>query len=440
MADTGSTDGSRAIAERYADVVFDFPWVNDFSAARNAVLERCTGRWTLTLDCDEWLDGAPEELISFLREARSERYDFADVIQRNYIDAPLTHYNDVLIARMMRMDAKPRYIGAIHELPEGAQGGSDALLTKTVLHHDGYVMLNNGSDEGEAKRRRNVELLRKELQRNPDDLRRLLQFVESGDREPDRDEMLRRAIALVKKKVSGWDSYGAPLLSYAVQLAYQNELPERDAWANDAQALFPDSYFTRIDAGFIIAACRFERQDFAGAARACEAYLQSRRDYARDEKGCLKTAVSSLQRDDDGNERDMLVVLARSYVRLGQAEKALSLLGNWKWEETDARCVRNYLVALQDIQSCSSLDVTPALLACRDGIRRPLPDEERARERMAVFNEFCTVPDEEPPSEELRQLAERIRAILARFPADDPAVVELKNSPQYQKVAYLIEE
>ena len=44
---------SRNIAARHADVLFDFPWVNDFSAARNAVLDRCTGKWTLTVDADE---------------------------------------------------------------------------------------------------------------------------------------------------------------------------------------------------------------------------------------------------------------------------------------------------------------------------------------------------------------------------------------------------
>lgn len=33
MADTGSTDGSRAVAARYADILFDFPWVDDFAAA-----------------------------------------------------------------------------------------------------------------------------------------------------------------------------------------------------------------------------------------------------------------------------------------------------------------------------------------------------------------------------------------------------------------------
>ena len=43
MADTGSDDGSREIAEKYADILFDFPWINDFSAARNAVMDRSAG-------------------------------------------------------------------------------------------------------------------------------------------------------------------------------------------------------------------------------------------------------------------------------------------------------------------------------------------------------------------------------------------------------------
>ena len=56
MADTGSEDGSRAVAEQYADILFDFPWINDFSAARNAVMDRCSGAWYMSIDCDEWLD------------------------------------------------------------------------------------------------------------------------------------------------------------------------------------------------------------------------------------------------------------------------------------------------------------------------------------------------------------------------------------------------
>ena len=39
MVDTGSEDGSREIAERYADTLVDFPWINDFAAARNEAMD-----------------------------------------------------------------------------------------------------------------------------------------------------------------------------------------------------------------------------------------------------------------------------------------------------------------------------------------------------------------------------------------------------------------
>ena len=43
-------------------------------------------------------------------------------------------------------------------------------------------------------------------------------------------------------------------------------------------------------------------------------------------------------------------------------------------------------------------------------------------------------------SPELRELAEKVKTILAAYPADDPAVVALKQTPAYQQVAFLIEE
>ena len=43
------------------------------------------------------------------------------------------------------------------------------------------------------------------------------------------------------------------------------------------------------------------------------------------------------------------------------------------------------------------------------------------------------------PSAELQTLAEQIRAVLAKFAPDDPAVAALKQSEAYQNVAYLIE-
>ena len=43
IVDTGSTDRTREIAARYTDKIFDFPWRDDFAAARNESFP--TQRW-----------------------------------------------------------------------------------------------------------------------------------------------------------------------------------------------------------------------------------------------------------------------------------------------------------------------------------------------------------------------------------------------------------
>ncbi len=55
IVDTGSTDRTKQIARKFTDKIFDFRWVNDFSAARNESLKHATGEWILILDADETL-------------------------------------------------------------------------------------------------------------------------------------------------------------------------------------------------------------------------------------------------------------------------------------------------------------------------------------------------------------------------------------------------
>ena len=56
IVDTGSTDHTKDISERYGASVFDFSWQDDFSAARNEGIRRATGDWILWLDADEMVD------------------------------------------------------------------------------------------------------------------------------------------------------------------------------------------------------------------------------------------------------------------------------------------------------------------------------------------------------------------------------------------------
>lgn len=66
VVDTGSTDATVEIAQRYGAKIGHFDWIDDFAAARNHSLTLATGHWVLWIDADEEL--APEAR-PFLKEA-----------------------------------------------------------------------------------------------------------------------------------------------------------------------------------------------------------------------------------------------------------------------------------------------------------------------------------------------------------------------------------
>ena len=66
VVDTGSTDGTPDLARELGARVYDFAWVDDFAAARNAGQEKARGAWTLWLDADDRLDGENRSRLSRL--------------------------------------------------------------------------------------------------------------------------------------------------------------------------------------------------------------------------------------------------------------------------------------------------------------------------------------------------------------------------------------
>lgn len=53
IVDTGSQDKTKEIARRYTDLIFDFKWVYDFSAARNFSFSKATKDYIMWLDADD---------------------------------------------------------------------------------------------------------------------------------------------------------------------------------------------------------------------------------------------------------------------------------------------------------------------------------------------------------------------------------------------------
>src|SRR6476660_1021776 len=58
VVDTGSTDRTRLIAAELGARVVEFPWCDDFAAARNESLRHATGDWIFWLDADDRVEAS----------------------------------------------------------------------------------------------------------------------------------------------------------------------------------------------------------------------------------------------------------------------------------------------------------------------------------------------------------------------------------------------
>lgn len=389
MADTGADDGSREIAEQYADILIDFPWINDFSAARNAVLDRCSGRWYMAIDCDEWIDPNIQGFVSFL--TTNKDYDFASVIIRNYTTLQFDSggaYSDFLGVRLLRMSTGIRYEGSIHEHWPYEGDLRTMLITGAVFHHDGYALQN--PEARKEKQKRNMALLREKLEKEPDNLIVLTQCIESGDNAQEQEAWLRRAMVGIDEKWPQWGLFGPPIYRYAVRLALTSQLPELEEWLHKAETMFPDSIFVRVEIAYYAFGHAWNTDNYPEAIRWGEKYLQGVTDYHAGNFNRADILASSLDKTDSHNYLSVATVLASGYLHENQPEKCIQLLERLNPCEMDAKqtgdCVRNFC----QLHARFDVDTGPIILRFWDQINEETPSQERAGQRRDAFLQVGT--------------------------------------------------
>ena len=120
VVDTGSADATRTIAARYGRVV-DFPWRDDFAAARNFAFDQGRCDYLMWLDADDVIP--PDQLPAFL--ALKEELDGSvDVVMLPYRTAFAPDGAPTFVyarERLIRRGAGLRWQGAVHECiaPQG---------------------------------------------------------------------------------------------------------------------------------------------------------------------------------------------------------------------------------------------------------------------------------------------------------------------------------
>ncbi len=162
IVDTGSTDNTVQIAQKFTDDVRYFEWCKDFSAARNKSMEDAKGEWFMFIDADEWFENT-DELISFFASGEYKRYNSATYIQRNYTSTNINgHYLDFDALRLTKILPDTKFVDKIHEWLNTT--AEPIKKISSFAHHFGYAEVNDGDREN--KRKRNEELLLKSLEEN----------------------------------------------------------------------------------------------------------------------------------------------------------------------------------------------------------------------------------------------------------------------------------
>lgn len=175
VVDTGSTDGTREIAQKYADVLLDFTWIDDFAAARNFSIAHASNDYILVLDCDEFLVNIDMDgILQSIKEHPNEMGCIGRInhFNSNETDSLYVDYVERLFSRKLFHYERP-----IHEqlVPFDGVSYSYYQILLTTDHH-GY---DQSEEAARAKSKRNLDILLRELEKTPDDQYTLFQIGQS---------------------------------------------------------------------------------------------------------------------------------------------------------------------------------------------------------------------------------------------------------------------
>ena len=241
VVDTGSKDRTVEIAQDLGAVVSHFEWCDSFAAARNATLERATGRWIAILDADERFSGAnPAAVRNLLVPGAHFPFEVVLLKVKN-VTLEGAGISSAYGIRIVPNDPRLRYTGQVHNQLVSVDPTTSMLFTTTYV---GLEILHLGYDKGIYKRRnkseRSLPLIQAVVKAEPENglfhfyLGRECLMLGKAD---EAIAALERAVELIRAPDMEEARVDALLETYLTLLrAYQATKRSVDEWAALAEA------------------------------------------------------------------------------------------------------------------------------------------------------------------------------------------------------------
>ena len=210
IVDTGSTDNTKVIARAFTDRVYDFKWVDDFSAARNYAFSLCTGDYIYSADADEILDETNRQRFVALKESLTPDSD-VEIVQMYYTNqlenGTVYNFDKELRPKLFKRVRSFKWIERVHETVRELPlvFDSDVEIThKPIKNHAGrdYGIFERIINSGEKLSPRLFDFYAKELfvSGEQEDFAKAEEyFTNIADDDETTPDMLKSALCIVVK-------------------------------------------------------------------------------------------------------------------------------------------------------------------------------------------------------------------------------------------------
>lgn len=132
IIDTGSTDQTKEIVRQFTDKIYDFPWIDDFAAARNFAFSHASQEYILWLDADDVLLPNDLQKLLLLKQNADGTVDSYTMNYNVSFDEGGNVVSTLGRNRLVKRSKQFQWIGPVHEYLE--VGGKIANADISVTH------------------------------------------------------------------------------------------------------------------------------------------------------------------------------------------------------------------------------------------------------------------------------------------------------------------
>jgi glycosyltransferase involved in cell wall biosynthesis len=173
VVDTGSEDSTVEIARELGATVFHFPWIDNFSAAKNFAIDQAKGDWIIFLDADEYcLQESISKIIPILLKIENGIFEIEKPHAVRSLLVNLDDKGQIFSTgtqeRIFCNIPTVRYQNRIHESLHKLDGRDLIIVDASkelVIYHTGYTRQTYNETN---KLERNIRILRSELEEQPE--------------------------------------------------------------------------------------------------------------------------------------------------------------------------------------------------------------------------------------------------------------------------------